>query len=361
LGLADAVDAMSPWMAITWDATRSSGFVAYILVTLAVIVGLLLSLRVQSPARWPRYVNDQVHQFLTLLAIAFGVVHGVAAWLDPFMRFTPGEVLVPLFSHYRPLWMAFGIVAFYLGLAVGLSVLVRRRIGYRGWRLFHYLAYAVFALATIHGLGTGSDTRTGWGLGIYMAAAGLVGGLTLLRLLKPVSRGTKAHPGWALLVALGMLAGAAWASTGPLRPGWNRIANNGHGSGARITLATVNISGASPVRGLWTGRLQSGGSFEDGGGSVELTGTWRGDLLTVLLVGDSAGGQFVVQGGRCLLETPNGQAWTGSVQLVGQGLTATLTPAGGGSAVTLTVTGVATNGALGTFQATVTATTSRQP
>jgi DMSO/TMAO reductase YedYZ heme-binding membrane subunit len=349
---------MTAWMAVTWDATRSGGFVAYILLTLAVALGLLLSLRVQSPTRWPRYVNDQLHQFLTLLALAFGVVHGAAAWLDPFMRFTPAEVLVPFVSHYRPVWMAFGIVAFYLGLAVGLSVLVRRRIGYRLWRWFHYLAYAVFVLATIHGLGTGSDTRTAWGLGIYVAAVGVVGGLTLLRLLRPVGRGAKAHPGWAVVVAFGMLAGCVWAATGPLRPGWNRIANGGHGSGARIALATVNTGSVqSPVSGLWTGRLQTGRSFEDGGGSVELTGTWRGDLLSVLLVGYPAGSQFVVQGGRCLLETPTGQTWSGAVQLGGSGLEATLSPSGGGTTVLLTVTGLETNGAMGTFQATVQATT----
>jgi hypothetical protein len=102
---------------------------AYILLTLAVALGLALSLHWQSAHR-PRLITNDLHRFLTLLSLAFVAIHGLAAWDDPFMRFGWAEVLVPFMSHYRSLWMALGIVAGYLALAVWLSTELRPRIGY---------------------------------------------------------------------------------------------------------------------------------------------------------------------------------------------------------------------------------------
>ncbi|HVB61397.1 MAG TPA: iron reductase, partial [Ktedonobacteraceae bacterium] len=55
------------WETVTWDIARAGGFTAYILLALAVIVGLALSTKLQSPSRWPRLINSEMHNFLTLL------------------------------------------------------------------------------------------------------------------------------------------------------------------------------------------------------------------------------------------------------------------------------------------------------
>lgn len=159
------------WENVTWNVARAGGFTAYILLALAVIVGLALSTQLQSPARWPRLLNNELHNFLTLLSTIFLGVHILAVWVDPFTKFGWNEVFLPFVSHYRPLWMALGIVALYLGLAIGLSTWIRPRIGYRWWRRLHIMTIGIFALATIHGLGTGSDTQTIWALGIYIASS----------------------------------------------------------------------------------------------------------------------------------------------------------------------------------------------
>ncbi len=39
------------WQSVTWDVARAGGFIAYILLAMAVIVGLALSTQVQSPSR----------------------------------------------------------------------------------------------------------------------------------------------------------------------------------------------------------------------------------------------------------------------------------------------------------------------
>ncbi len=170
------------WESVTWDVARAGGFTAYILLTLAVVVGLALSTQLQSPSRWPRIINSELHNFLTLLSTIFLGVHVLAVIVDPFTHFGLNEILIPLVSHYRPVWMALGIVGLYLGIAIGISTLLRKYIGYKLWRKLHVLTLVIFALAAIHGIGTGSDTQTPWALGIYLVSIALVGALFCKRM-----------------------------------------------------------------------------------------------------------------------------------------------------------------------------------
>lgn len=179
------------WQSVTWDVARAGGFTAYILLTLSVIVGLALSTQIQSPSRWPRLLNSELHNFLTLLGTIFLVVHILATWVDPFTNFGWNEIFIPFASHYRPEWMAFGIVALYLGIAIGISTWLRPHIGYKLWRSLHILTLGVFALATIHGIGSGSDTQTPWALGIYLVSIVLVGSLLFRRVF--LSRRKRKH------------------------------------------------------------------------------------------------------------------------------------------------------------------------
>lgn len=221
---------MSGWEAITWDTARAGGFTAYLLVTLSVLLGLALSMRWQLRA-WPRLISYELHVWITNLSFVFLGIHILASWIDPFTRFGLGELLLPFVSHYRPFWMALGIVALYLSLAVTLSLFIRKQIGYTWWLRLHELSFAVWGLATIHGLATGSDTRTLWGIELYIVAAVLVCGLLCVRLLQPVAPGGRIHPVWAGAVAASLVVAILWTAAGPLRPGWNTIANNGNGSG----------------------------------------------------------------------------------------------------------------------------------
>jgi DMSO/TMAO reductase YedYZ heme-binding membrane subunit len=324
---------MSTWETVTWAVARAGGFTAYVLLTLAVALGLALSLRWQAD-RWPRLITNDLHRFLTLLSLAFVAVHGLAVWLDPFMRFGWTEVLVPFMSHYRPLWMALGIVAGYLALAVWLSTELRPRIGYAWWRRLHGLAFAVYALATVHGLATGSDTRTSWGLGLYAGSALLVGSLLGVRLLTPVGTQSRAeasaasgvprpqggatrgrtYPNLAGLVALLLLGGVLWTATGPAQPGWNAIANNGQGSGARgVQAATGQTTGsvfAAPFTANLQGTLTQSQPDATGGVTLRVDTTLSGGAagaFQVLLQGQPANdGSVAVTAGRVTLTGPGG-------------------------------------------------------
>jgi len=181
----------SIWEAVTWNVARAGGFTSYILLSLAVAVGLALSTQLQSPSRWPRLLNSELHNFLTLLSAIFIVVHVLAVWIDPFTRFGWNEVFIPFVSTYRTAWMALGIVALYLGIAIGISTWLRPHIGYKWWQRLHILTIGIYVIATVHGIGTGSDTQTWWGLGIYAASILLVGLLLWRRVTETIKKNKK--------------------------------------------------------------------------------------------------------------------------------------------------------------------------
>jgi methionine sulfoxide reductase heme-binding subunit len=184
----------SIWQEVTWNVARAGGFTSYILLTLAVAVGLALSLQIQSPSRWPRLLNSELHNFLTLLSSIFIVVHVLAVWVDPFTRFGWSAIFIPFVTTYRTVWMSLGIVALYLGIAIGISTWLRPRIGYKWWRRLHVLTLGVYVIATLHGIGTGSDTQTWWGLGIYFVSIALVGPLLWRRIFASRHKKKPAHP-----------------------------------------------------------------------------------------------------------------------------------------------------------------------
>lgn len=214
---------------LSWEIARVGGMLAYVLATGSVALGLLLSLKAYSP-NWPRFITNELHRFVTILTLVFIGIHTLAVFVDPFTGFTPAEVLVPFQAHYRPLWIALGIVSGYLAVAVWASEYIRKRIGYAWWRRFHYLAFAVFLLGAAHGLGTGSDSREWWALAIYALTIGGVTfliGWRLVRSLGPESRNVVIATIGSAIAAI-----AIFTFVGPAQAGWNEIANNGNGNGA---------------------------------------------------------------------------------------------------------------------------------
>ncbi len=208
------------WQAVTWDVARAGGLVAYLLLTLAMMLGLALSLR------WPRLVTNDLHSFVTLLALIFIGVHVLAVAVDPFTRFGWRDLFVPFATRYRTPWMAAGIVGTDLLLAVWISTHLRARIGYGVWRKLHGLAFAVYVLATLHGLGTGTDSRQLWALALYAGSLLLVGGLLVKRLLTPSGARGHAHPRLAALTATALASVVVWACAGPAHAALSVIAGH---------------------------------------------------------------------------------------------------------------------------------------
>lgn len=160
---------------------RATGLTAYVLLTTSIIAGVVLKSRPFRSLR-PAAVID-THRFLALLALWAVAVHGLTLMLDATVHLGPAALLVPGLSPYRPIATGAGVLAAELMLLVYVSFSLRRRIGTRNWRRLHWATYAVFALATLHGLAAGTDTAQPWTFSLYVTAIALVVAATAWRAL----------------------------------------------------------------------------------------------------------------------------------------------------------------------------------
>ncbi|MFI8233160.1 ferric reductase-like transmembrane domain-containing protein [Streptomyces sp. NPDC085900] len=144
-----------------WYADRATGAVCLVLFTAVVLLGIGVRLRGRLPGL-PRFGTVTLHRTLSLSATAFLALHIALAVLDGYVNITLTDVLIPFVSAYRPLWLGLGTVALDLMLAVLVTSLLRERVGHRAWRALHWLAYAAWPVALVHGIGIGTDTGTDW-------------------------------------------------------------------------------------------------------------------------------------------------------------------------------------------------------
>ncbi|HXH21688.1 MAG TPA: hypothetical protein VNN10_06635 [Dehalococcoidia bacterium] len=183
LGAVLAVLLLAPDGHTVWYFVRASGISAYGLLTLTVVGGLVVSNRTLPGGQARADVFD-AHQFLALLSLGTSGLHALALLLDEYVGFSPRQVLLPFTSSYRPVAVALGIMALYLLAAVYASFYLRRWIGQKAWRAVHYASFAVFVLATYHGILSGADSREIWVLALYLGAIFSVVGLTAWRLVR---------------------------------------------------------------------------------------------------------------------------------------------------------------------------------
>lgn len=164
-----------------WYVTRAAAVSAYVLLLVAVDLGMLRSMARELSVR-VSWLLDELHQFISLLAAAFVALHLLALLFDPFIRFSPLNLLLPLGQPYKPLPVDLGVLALYALAVVLASSWLRRRMSQRTWRGLHYASFAVFFLVTLHGLLAGSDAAQPWMHALYVGAAASVLFLVVARI-----------------------------------------------------------------------------------------------------------------------------------------------------------------------------------
>ena len=157
-----------------WYFARSSGIVAYALLSASVVIGILMSGKTRFT--WPRFAVEEVHRFLAILTGVFVVLHGATLLLDSVVPTSLARELVPFASGYRPFAVGLGVMAAELMAAVGISNALRKGLPHGVWRRVHYLTFAVWVLATGHGLLAGTDRFDPW----FAAVAGAAVSSTLM-------------------------------------------------------------------------------------------------------------------------------------------------------------------------------------
>jgi predicted ferric reductase len=161
-----------------WWIDRSAGLVSLVLLTAVMVLGLLSTGRPGAVLAWRATVQG-LHRELPLVASVLLSVHIGTAVMDSFVPLTPLDVVVPFRAGYRPLWLGLGTLSIDILVTIIVTSLLRARMGQTSWRWVHRLAYALWPLAMLHALGSGSDAKTdvvqliGVGcIGLVMLAAG---------------------------------------------------------------------------------------------------------------------------------------------------------------------------------------------
>ncbi len=150
-----------------WITSRAAGIVALVLASLAVSLGLVMSLKLMR-RRGPDLLAT--HEILSLSAIVAIAVHGLALLGDQFLHPTFADIAVPFVSSYKTVWTSLGIIAGWGMAFLGLSYYARRFIGSKRWRKFHRFTAVLWLFGLGHALGEGTDAGQIW----FLAMIGIV-------------------------------------------------------------------------------------------------------------------------------------------------------------------------------------------
>jgi Ferric reductase like transmembrane component len=231
-----------------WYFARGTGVVSLLLLTASIALGVVNVSRWRSE-RWPAFVITGLHRNLTIVALSFVGVHVLMSVADSYTPVRLVDAVVPFVSSYRPIWLGLGAVAFDLLVALILTSLLRARIGYRRWKATHWFAYAAWPVALVHGIGTGTDARSGWMLVLTFCCVAVVLVAVLWRVLgTPEGDWSGRRLAGALGVLALPLALVGWMHSGPLKPGWAARAGtpsallgsaSGNSAASKISSATV--------------------------------------------------------------------------------------------------------------------------
>ena len=144
-----------------WFLARGTGVVCLVILSISVVLGI--GSRSGRPAfGLPRFAVAQVHRNASLIAIGLVLIHMTSLFLDPYAQLRLVDLIVPFGAAYRPLWVGLGTLAAEMLFVVVGTSLLRARIGVRAWRSIHWISYALWPAAWLHGFFTGSDAGDLW-------------------------------------------------------------------------------------------------------------------------------------------------------------------------------------------------------
>jgi predicted ferric reductase len=149
-----------------WYITRAAGLTSYVLIWLSMAWGLAVSSKILDRLLNRSFTYD-FHEFLSLAAIGFVLLHMVVLLFDGYMPYNLAQLLVPFLSPYRPLWVGIGVIGFYLTLLVTVTFYLRSRIGMKAFRAIHYLSLLAYLGVTLHGFLAGTDSSLLSVMGLY--------------------------------------------------------------------------------------------------------------------------------------------------------------------------------------------------
>jgi sulfoxide reductase heme-binding subunit YedZ len=151
-----------------WITSRAAGIVSLVLASLAVSLGLVMSLRIMRSRRTDMLALHEVLSLGTLVALA---VHGLTLVGDQVLSPSLADIALPFAWSYKTLWTSIGIIGGWALAILGLSYYARHAIGATRWRKLHRLSALAWIAGIVHTLGEGTDAGQIWFLAMLAIVA----------------------------------------------------------------------------------------------------------------------------------------------------------------------------------------------
>ena len=158
---------------LLWYVNRGTGVTLLVLFTLSTVLGVL-SAREGRRRLVPGIVTQGLHRNLSLLSLVLLLAHVTSAVVDTYVDIRWWQAFWPVGATYKR-------AALDLILVLVVTSLLRDRIPHRLWRSVHWLGYLAWVVSLAHGIGIGTDARTGWGVWTGVASVAAVLAAVALR------------------------------------------------------------------------------------------------------------------------------------------------------------------------------------
>ena len=158
---------MAPWI-----IGRASGICAYLLLVALTVLGLVLSHPQRARIPGSNAVGRiRLHVALATFTLVFVALHVAVLATDRYAHVGWWGTVLPMGAGYRPVATTLGVVAFWSGLAAGVTAVFAGRLTTRLWWPIHKAAAVCVVLAFLHGILGGGDTAA---LTLMYAVTGLL-------------------------------------------------------------------------------------------------------------------------------------------------------------------------------------------
>ncbi len=151
-----------------WITSRAAGIASLVLASLAVSIGLTMSLKFMR-RRGPDLTT--LHEALSLATLVALAVHGLSLLGDHFLSASLADIALPFAWSYKTIWTSIGIIGGWGLVFLGLSYYARRTIGVKRWRKLHRLTALAWIAGVVHTLGEGTDAGQIWFLAMLSIVA----------------------------------------------------------------------------------------------------------------------------------------------------------------------------------------------
>jgi sulfoxide reductase heme-binding subunit YedZ len=156
-----------------WDLGRGSGVAALVAFTVSLVLGIVTRSG-RDALGLGRFGLNELHRTAALTGVGLVAVHVGSLLFDPYAQLRLVDLVFPFLGSYRPLWLGLGTLALDLLGVITIVSLLRDKVGPRVFKTVHWATYALWPVALMHSLGTGTDAASLWLDGIARACVAAV-------------------------------------------------------------------------------------------------------------------------------------------------------------------------------------------